>query len=346
LIEKLIMKTNKLLSLALVATGLLIANRAQSQDQVATVIKGSAQDASTLMTGYVGPALSIVGYGLNQGWYNTAKPHKLAGVDITATISAISVPTSGLTYYVDNSKLNNLELLNTSGGTATNGNVPTIFGKDEQPTYKIVSTGTEFPGAQGINLKKAMPVMSNSLPVPMAQLGFGLPKGFELKARFVPTISFGDNKQSNFGMWGVGLMHDVKQYIPGIKFLPFDLSGFVGYTHLNFNSTFDATHNQKGKMTSNAFTIQAVISKKISVLTGYAGIGYNIASTKASINGDYNLNNDGATYTAVPLNMSASSNGPRATVGLRLKLAVFTLHGEYTIQKYNSLSLGFGISVR
>ncbi|MFZ6000938.1 MAG: DUF6588 family protein [Bacteroidota bacterium] len=36
----------------------------------------------------------------------------------------------------------------------------------------------------------------------------------------------------------------------------------------------------------------------------------------------------------------------RASAGLRLKLAVFTFHGDYTLQKYSTITAGFGISVR
>ncbi|MBK7650901.1 MAG: hypothetical protein IPJ20_09335 [Flammeovirgaceae bacterium] len=47
-----------------------------------------------------------------------------------------------------------------------------------------------------------------------------------------------------------------------------------------------------------------------------------------------------------PVNLDFSTSGPRITGGLRLKFAVFTLHGDYTLAKYNSLSAGFGIYVR
>ena len=34
------------------------------------------------------------------------------------------------------------------------------------------------------------------------------------------------------------------------------------------------------------------------------------------------------------------------TAGMRLKLAIFTLHADYTVQKYDVLTVGFGFSVR
>jgi len=322
----------------------LVANHSAKSQSINKLVIGSSQDANYLVSGYASPALSVIGYGLNQGWYNTAKPHKILGFDITATVNFIKVPSSALNYYVDNSKLSSVQLVNGSNGSL-GGNVSTAFGPNVAPTYQLNATGTQFSGAPGIDLSQN-PVMKNTLPVPMAQIGVGLPKGLELKFRFVPKTKFGDNKDSDFSLFGIGLMHDLKQYLPGIKLLPFDLSGFVGYTNMKFNIAFDKNHGQMGTVTSNATTIQGVISKKVSVLTGYAGLGYNFANTKASVNGNYNLNGDGTTYLPINVNMSGASTGPRATFGLRLKLTVLTLHGEYTAQKYSSITIGAGISVR
>lgn len=348
------MKTNRYHLFLLTIVILFAAQSARSQSSINDLVKGSSSDASYLVNGYVNPVLSVIGYGLNQGWYNTAKPHKKFGVDLTATINFIKIPSSGLTYYVDNNKLSTIELLNAAGTAPQNGNVPTVVGPDVNPLYHFKGqpyTSTfEFQGARGADLSK-VPIIPNSLPVPVAQIGIGLPLGFDVKFRMLPKIKFGDNNASDVSMIGFGVMHDLKQYLPGIKRLPFDLSGFVGYTNMKINVAFDPNNHpdQKGTLTSNATTIQGIISKKVSVLTGYIGIGYNIANTKSSVTGKYDLDNDNSAVTPdVPINvnMKAASTGPRATIGMRLKLAVFTFHGEYTAQKYSSLTLGFGISVR
>ena len=146
-------------------------------------------------------------------------------------------------------------------------------------------------------------------------------------------------------MFGVGVMHDVKQYIPGIKELPFDLSAFVGYTSMKMDVGFNSNDpDQKGEFKSTATTIQALISKKLSVLTVYGGVGYNIANTTLGVSGTYDLGYGAQT----PLNFKIEGNasGPRATAGLRLKLAILTLHADYTLQEYNTLSAGIGLSVR
>ncbi|MBX2901255.1 MAG: hypothetical protein KF775_16500 [Cyclobacteriaceae bacterium] len=322
---------------------------ANAQDDLNDLLKGSLSDANKLIEGYTAPALKAFGYGLNQGWYNTAKPHKTLGVDLTISVSAVSIPNSDLFFKVNNSQFSNLEVLSVGGvppDNSGNSNLPTIFGPDTKPTFYIPSTDESFEGPGGIDLKKEIGIQA--MPVPIANLGIGLPKGFDLKLRFVPTLQLGDD--SEFNLFGIGVMHDVKQYIPGIKNLPFDLSGFVGYTKmkLNVDLNVQSGSNQRAVFESSATTIQGLISKKISVLTFYGGIGYNLANTKIAMLGAYDLDEDGQTDVTDPINLKVDANGLRTTLGMRLKLAVITLHGDYTIQKsnYNTITVGFGINVR
>ncbi|MBN8576695.1 MAG: hypothetical protein J0L66_07110 [Cytophagales bacterium] len=322
---------------------------ANAQDDLNDLLKGSLSDANKLIEGYTAPALKAFGYGLNQGWYNTAKPHKTLGVDLTISVSAVSIPNSDLFFKVNNNQFSNLEVLSVGGvppDNSGNSNLPTIFGPDTKPTFYIPSTDESFEGPGGIDLKKEIGIQA--MPVPIANLGIGLPKGFDLKLRFVPTLQLGDD--SEFNLFGIGVMHDVKQYIPGIKNLPFDLSGFVGYTKmkLNVDLNVQSGSNQRAVFESSATTIQGLISKKISVLTFYGGIGYNLANTKIAMLGAYDLDEDGQTDVTDPINLKVDANGLRTTLGMRLKLAVITLHGDYTIQKsnYNTITVGFGINVR
>jgi hypothetical protein len=340
----------KILILFLLST---ISFGAWAQGDLNELMTGSLEDATRLLDGYTKPALKAFGYGLNQGWYNTAKPHKPFGVDLTISVSAVTIPNSDLFYTVDNNQLNSLDLVSVNGQTVTPGTgsaqVPTIFGPDTPPTYQSRNTGAPpFEAAGGLDLKSEIGIQA--MPVPIAHLGIGLPKGFDLKIRFVPTVNIGDD--AKFDLFGVGVMHDVKQYIPGIKNLPFDLSGFVGYTSMKLISNLDVTagNNQQAEFKSSATTIQALVSKKISVLTVYGGLGYNIAKTKIAMLGDYEFEDEfGYPITLTdPIALSSDASGMRATAGLRLKLAVITLHGDYTVQKdnFNTLTVGFGINVR
>lgn len=321
----------------------------QAQDNVDELIKGSLKDANTLVSGYVSPLLKGMGAGLNQGWYNTAKPHKLGGVDLTITTSLMYIPTSDKFYTIDNSKLDEIQLVSYDGqAVAPNGSakVPTIFGPEKAPTYTDKATGlSSFNGPEGLDFKKNIGI--NAMPVPIAHLGIGLPKGTDLKIRFSPTLNLGSG--GKFSLFGLGVMHDIKQYIPGIKSLPFDLSAFIGYTKTKLESDISgstAGANQRASLQFSTTTIQGLISKKVSVLTVYGGLGYNLVKAKVGVLGTYDLDDNGSPETTDPVKFNTKNNGFRMTGGLRLKLAVFTFSADYTIAKYKALSLGFGINVR
>lgn len=333
------------LSLCLLIT--LSSSYVKAQGDVDEFLYSSVDDGKKLINGYISPFMNALSSGLNQGWYNTAKPHDFPGFDLTITVSAMTVPSSEKFYNVPNLNLTNVELVPNQPGI-TNGNVPTIFGPETEPKYQSkTNPSDQFTGPGGIDLKKNIGI--NALPVPMVQLGFGLPKGFELKFRYTPKFDVGDDGKGQ--LLGLGVMHDVKQYFPGIKLMPFDLSAFVGYSHLKLDYNLDPTANpnQKGIFEMNATTIQGLISKKFSVITLYGAVGYNIAKSTLDMKGNYDINgnsNSNDPGEKDPLSLNYSASGGRVTAGFRLKLAVFTLHADYTLQRYSSISAGIGISVR
>ena len=101
----------------------------------------------------------------------------------------------------------------------------------------------------------------------MAQFGFGLPLNTDIKFRYVPNISLFEGG-GGVNMWGIGVLHDIKQHIPGIEHLPFQLSLFAGYTKLNLDAEFTDTQNsiggsdQKGEYDVSSITAQVLVSKK------------------------------------------------------------------------------------
>lgn len=328
--------------------GCLSVSQVQAQDDLDKLLEEGAEDGEKLIAGYVSPFMKALSLSMNQGWYNSAKTHKVAGVDLTITVNAMTIPSSEKLYNVNNLGLTQVELVPNQPGV-TNGNVPTLFGSDVEPRYqRRGDPSQQFTGPSGMNLKKEIGM--NALPVPMVHLGFGLPKNIDIKLRYSPKIDIGED--GTFQILGIGVMHDIKQHIRGIKLLPFDLSAFVGYTNLKLDYDLSGNVNgadQRGLFTINATTIQGIISKKISVLTVYGAVGYNIAKSKLAMKGTYDLNEDGDFADARekdPVNLDFGASGPRVTGGFRLKLAVFTLHADYTLQKFSALTVGFGIYVR
>lgn len=311
----------------------------RAQGDLDDLLKGSQADANYLAQGYLEPVLNAIGSGLNQGWYNTAANHKKFGFDLTLSISSIQFPSTDRLYFVDNNRLSSIRLQSGSG------DVPTFVGPNAPPTYEYLDgsgnpTGATFQGPPGVDLENEVPL--GGMPVPTLNLGIGIPWNTDVKLRY-GTLS---QAEAKINLFGFAIQHDIKQHIPGLKELPFDLSALFGYTSFTSELQFDPTGNpnQKGTADFSATTIQAIIGKKFSVLTLYGAVGYNFSSGDFKAVGTYDTGT-GSTMTD-PVTITSSVNGPRATAGLRLKLAVFTFHGDYTFQRYNTFTFGFGISVR
>ncbi|WP_421876245.1 DUF6588 family protein [Marinoscillum sp.] len=325
------------------------ANTAFSQD-LGDFLEGGVEDGNQLLESYLEPIFQGFGYGLNSGWYNTGKPHKTLGFDLTVTTNMAYVPDNALFYTINPSDYQNL---NTAPAENGQTRYPTIMGPnlgaDDIP-YLVFNENNSDPNDDisitaptGLGLDEEFGF--NAVPVPVASLGIGIIKGTELRLRLIPKQTFGDpGEEFSTGMFGIGVMHDVKQWIPVIKNLPFDLSGFFGYTKMTNEFSFDADNpDQIGEFNVSGTTLQGIISKKLSVLTAYAGVGFISTKTNFNLNGTYET--EAGTFTD-PVDLSYKSGSLRANAGLRLKLLIFTFHAEYALQKYNTLSAGVGISIR
>ena len=110
----------------------------------------------------------------------------------------------------------------------------------------------------------------------MYKTGIGLIKGTEINIRYLPKINVGKVDQIN--LYGLGVKHDLLQWIPGGKILPISLSVQGGYT--KFNSTIAIKNVIGDRNNELAFDVEAItaniiLSKKILMFTPYASIGYN-----------------------------------------------------------------------
>jgi hypothetical protein len=347
-----------------------------AQGDAAQLIKAGTTDVNALMNGYMSPLLKSFGAGLNSGWYQTAKPHGIGGFDITVSTNITFAPTEDLTY-----SLNGLQKMQPANPSETTA--PSIFGdKKAGPKVNVVEkspftgndtvlTSFELPQGLGVNL----------FAVPTAQFSVGVGLGTDISVRFMPKISAGD---IGIGLFGFAVKHDFKQWIPGMKDLPFDLSAMFGYTTANADLRFTGASsiqpdgdtniynpnpgkkytNQTAEFKSTAWTTNLIISKKLGPFTPYLGVGYQQANTTLAFLGDYPVtvpnNQADATNPASPsfgkaavisdisnpVNIEGNISGFRANVGFRLKLAVLTIHGDYTFGQYNVASVGLGLNIQ
>jgi len=308
-------------------------------------LEAGAADANRLLENYFSPAFKGFGYAINGGWLNTAKPHKPLGFDLTFTASLARIPDSEILFTFNNADYSNISLRD-----GTSADIPTFFGPTTDPDnlpQLVFNNNTpdqfRFSAPQGFDIEKQFGL--NATPAVMGQLGIGIIKNTELKIRWTPKVDI-DDDGSTFKLIGFGVLHDIKQWIPGLKLTPIDISVFFGYTKMTTEYVFDSspTSPQSTTFDVNGIVAQANVSKKFSVITVYGGLGINSANTNFALLGDYDTSTIDLPQDPIDFKFSVSS--PRATLGFRLKLSVITLHADYTFQEYNLLTTGFGISVR
>lgn len=314
-----------------------------AQTDIADFLKiynNAKSDVQNLAEAYMEPLGKSLGQGFNSGWYTSAKPHKFGGFDFTISVTGVNIG-SGMKTFNINDYL-------TSGNLKVVGSDPitsTVLGKDvDGPAVQAYVGNIAVPNAkmnmpQGVNLPM--------VPIPMYNIGVGLPGHTEIDLRFLPQISFGDGKASLFGF---GIKNEFKEYIPVFKLLPFNVSAFFGYT--KYNLKWDLEDNdyaasgykdQELNSKSYAYTARLLISKSIPVLTVYGALGYNGGDAKFNMDGHYSV---GGSPIIDPFALSYSAGNFAANLGLRLKLGVVLLYGDYTFSDYSLFSAGLGITFR
>jgi len=293
----------------------------------------NTKDANEFLKAYLSPLGESLGAGLNNGWYNTAKPHKLGGFDLTFTLNTVLVPKGKQNFNPD--KINNF--------SSNDISTPTILGSGDGAT--ITYNGLEFNMLdQGTAL--------NVLPVPMIGIGIGLIKKSEIDIRYVPTYKYnaGFVGKGTIGLWGIGLKHDVLQWIPIIgDAIPMSLSLQAGHTNLNTQIEIKSQGvAQEVELDVKATTINLIASRKLLMFTGYAGIGYNTSTTSFDGKTKFKLGAGSQVLDFnVPLEMKFDSqNEFRANIGFRFNITVFAIQANYTFSEYPTATLGVGVSLR
>lgn len=328
------------------ALAAMLATTAHAQDENDLVyfLAAGPQDASKLIQAYLNPAIEGLSYGFNGGWYNSAKTHKTLGLDIGIAVHGVFIPSSY--NYFDPDKLN-LQTVTGFTSTASNRLAPTVSGPDDATTYFVDNGAGSFPGPKGVDFKEN--IKMNAVAAPTAQVTIGIYKNTDLKLRFLPEVS---SHKTSVRSFGVGVMHDIKQHIPGISILPFDLSVLVAYTHISgatlLENTFakpsDDQRRQDIQYDMDGWLYQALISKKIAIVTFFGGVGYSTARTNANVRGSYIIPEVGTFRN--PVSLDFKSNSLRVAAGMRFNFGPIYLSGEYSLQEYSMLSIGLGVSVR
>lgn len=330
-------KLNLLVLLFLIS----ISSKAQ---ELESILLASQADAEKLTEAYINPAMNGLIYGMNSGWYHTAKAHKKLGFDITIGFNASFVPTKD--------ELINFASLGLTSISSSSATSPTVAGTgdgammDVNATVQGQSVTASFEMPSGIN--DDLPL--GAVPTPAVQIGVGLPYKFDVMLRLVPEVGSDDVKGK---LLGLGLKKEITSIFGPLDKLPLHVSLLAAYTSMDVNYEIDGNtipgQNQKAEFKLNSFTAQAIASLNFPVINVYGGLGYSGGSSTLKMLGTYELQYDNiATPVSVvdPIDLDFKSSGFRATIGARLSLGFFKIFGDYTLQEYNTASAGIAFSFR
>jgi hypothetical protein len=183
----------------------------------------------------------------------------------------------------------------------------------------------------------------NAVPSAMVQVGLGLWKNTALKIRFVPKQS---GPESKFSTFGIGMQHDLKQWIPFVRRLPFDISALVVWNDIKSKAFLDSENepNQLLEFNTKTLLFQILASKKLSILTLYGGIGTSSFDSDVNILGRYETS-QAVVYTD-PIHLNYTGSSIRANTGFSLKVIGINLSADYAVQEFNTCSVTVGFSIR
>lgn len=295
------------------------------------VLLDNVNDAKSFLQAYLNPLGNGLGAITNNGWYNTARPHKLLGFDATVSLSFLNISNEKKSF--NPNSISNFS----SSSTST----PTVLGKGNGATVEY--QGEEF------KLPNQSPLFS-ILALPNLNLGLGIFKKTEINGRFIPNYKYdaGFIGKGEINMWGVGFKHDLLQWIPVIgNTIPLSLSLQAAHTQMTSKISI---LDQPVSMDIQATNINLIISKNILMVCGYASIGYSSSSTTfragENITNSNSFNLDELEIT-LPIEMEFETvNELRANIGLKLSLAVITVSANHTISEYPVTTIGVGASLR
>lgn len=327
----------------LILIGLFVFSfQSKAQDGFEGYLLADNNDRSKLIEAYINPAMKGLIYGMNNGWYHTAKVHKTLGFDISIGLNASLVPEED-------------EIFNLSGLTSINAgsiNAATVAGSEDftpLTTVNFVENGTTYSttfNAPG-GIKESLPL--SAVPAPAVQVSLGLPAKFEINLRLVPKVGDDDVKGNLFG---IGLKKEITDWFGPLDKTPLHVSLLAAYTTMtvdyNIESSGDITvQDGLAEFKLNAYTVQAIASLNFPIINVYGGIGYGSGNSTLNMLGDYTLSYGPVSRTiSDPLTSEFDAGGFRTTAGLRLSLGFFKIFGSYTLQEYNTANLGVAFSFR
>ena len=332
-------------SILLLLTAFLLTLSTKAQDGFEGYLLADKEDGTKLINAYMNPVMKGLIYGMNNGWYHTAKVHRTLGFDISIGVNS-SFASKGDEMFT----LSGLTSINQNNG----GNITAATAAGSENTTPLtnvnlsennINYSTSFSAPGGI--KEDLPL--NAIPTPAVQINLGLPANFEISLRLVPKVGPEDVKGN---LLGVGLKKEITQWFGPIDKTPLHVSLLAAYTTMTIDYNIDdnqdvSVQNGLAEFKLNTYTVQAIASLNFPFINLYGGIGYGSGNATLKMLGDYTLSYGPLSRTITdPINSEFDAGSFQTTIGTRLSLGFFKIFGSFTLQEYNTANLGIAFSLR
>ena len=326
----------KKLLLSLLITASFLAPTEDTHGQLKEIEKfldAGGDNVEALTKAYLSPLPNGVITGLNSGWTTKAKPTKSLGFSLQLRASFATVPTV--------EQMFDANTIGLEGISVSPGKSSTIAGENIDGQILTLPDNSTLTLPSGINFPY--------VPTPMVQANLGLFLGTDVTIRYVPEVDLQDF--GSVDLVGVGIKHDLNQWIPGGKLLPIDLTIMAAYTQFNMSIDLEFNQGAQGQRVESAtqaIVTNFLIGKTIPLLSAYAGIGYQLGDFELNMLGDYIIGSGVRQSTLTdPVSYTQSYNGGiHLIAGAQIKLALFRLFAEVTTAEYTTFNGGIGIGLR
>lgn len=252
----------------------------KSQNDLGNVLS----DLLLISDRYVTPAAEASVMQSSAGWYHTAKSLDKFKVTVALHGNALVFPSGKKSFDINNS-----ELLNLSIRGAESTNIPTTLGGNQRTFFDFTLEGEqyEFQAFEGID--------TGFLAYPFLQVGVGLWQETEVIVRYSPSLKI---DQSEYAIYGVGVKHNLSQYLFKGDNRPVELAVLTSYSLFDLNLAFDpyelrANGNAQplavingSLVDAHAVLFQVIGSKRYDNWTISSGLAYNRSWIDYKLTGD------------------------------------------------------------
>ena len=264
---------------------LISAKNASAQSfETLTDVNNFVHDALWYADRFITPATDAAIYQASSAWVTTPQKKKLWDVGVSLNTNVFFVPKSNRKITIHNSDFSFFKIEN-----ATSATVPTAIGNDNQ--VYLVGSINDGQNQNEVRLKTPEGIDSETVIYPYIQASLGLWHGTEILAKYSYNVKL---EKGHYQVYGVGLKHNISQYVKSLESKNISLSLFAGYSKEEISFNFlDAETQQYGSLGLNELTglvdtyqFQVSGSKKWKKFELMTGVIANVSNIKYKVDGE------------------------------------------------------------